>query len=154
MRYKRVYRTEVIDLLLQNEFIDLSKLKLASDGKRILFDEVEVKVKRECCRFGSHYHVEVSVWEFKDALYCLAELNTPEEVENDELKKELSDWLSSQESKQFKMKDIVAWIQNKENLTRKQLEISISKTLKDLGWRSKHTKSGNVWVPDFEFSQS
>ena len=160
-KYTRISSTAIISLLNKETFYEVSKFSYDYKKKHVYYNDELLEPKIEAIRFGILYEVECSIRDFQNAIYYLARMNTPkpEIIEIVKEKHPLSDvignWLKNNNKSTVTISDIVVNCLQGHllDLTKRQVQMTVGKCLKELGWTKKHTENGNVWIsPEYNLN--
>lgn len=149
MKIKRVYITEITNMLLDNNYYELEKLTYDYDSKKIMYDGEAFIPKIESWKFGLHFFVEANYKHFQDAVYCLAVMNTPKPVkELHPLCEPIEQWLNKHNKKEVTSIEIITDCLGGKllDLNQRQLEIRVGKCLRELGWTKVKKEKYNMWI--------
>ncbi len=148
MKLKRIYTTEITNMLLENNYYDVAKLTYDYDTQRVMYDGEEFEPKLEAWKFGLHFFIECNYKHFQDAVYCLSRLNTPKpEKQLDILCEQIEKWLVDNNKTQVTVLDVIDNCFGKNiHLTQRQLEIKVGRALRDLGYEKVKKAKYNIWV--------
>lgn len=150
MKLKRIGCTEIAQLIIEHQYYDVKAITFDYEEKKILINGERVEPKLERFKFGMYFTVECTIKDFQDALYGLARLNTPEPVEElHPLCEPIGNWLKENEIFEVRIADIVLMCLKGTllDLTHRQIEMTVAKCLKQLGWKKIKKENGNVWIP-------
>lgn len=150
MKLKRIGTTGIAQLILEYNYYDVSKLTFDYVEKRVLLNDSIIEPKLERFKFAMHFSIECTIRDFQDAIYGLARLNTPEpEEELHPLCEPIRQWLGRKGITEIQIAEIVIGCLKGTllDLTERQVEMTVAKCLKQLGWKKVRKKTYNCWIP-------
>jgi hypothetical protein len=148
----KIYSAQILEVIKQDNFLDVSKLTFDSDRNMILYNNKPLELKKESMRFKVTYpEYSFSFREFGDILWYMAKVNTPEEDERpDPLEEKIVPWLIEHAITNTKTLTIVEQcLQIKDaskGISCRSLCIRIAAILRKHGFKKKHNHYGKVWI--------
>ncbi len=146
-RPRRIGTTMAILLLIEDGTAEHLTYDFAT--KRILLNGEVVEPKLQRSEFGVAHFVEISIEDFKSALYTLARKKSPKpEVGTDTLTEHIQDWLKHYKKERVTIPEIITNCLGGKllDLTKKGLEIRIGTVLTDLGYRRCASQGKRYWT--------
>lgn len=151
MKRSTIFVQDIIELIIDRSYYDVTKFSYDYDSKRIRYDNEEFEPKLESIQFKIAFQYNFHWKEYQDAIYYFARMNTPKpDAENDILTEPIQEWLEENEKTETSIIEIIKNVFSSKpvTLTNRALEMRVSKCLKELGWHKVKKSYGNVWIKD------